>query len=80
MAYLERADFIHRDVAARNILLDSAGNCKVGDLGQAVYVGDKAGAYIAPPHEIFAIRWMAPEAHRFRRFTIKSDVWSFGTF
>ena len=76
MAYLEEHSYIHRDLAARNVLVADGNLCKVADFGFARVV--KEGIY--NPHEDtkFAIKWTAPEAALYNRFSIKSDVWSFG--
>ena len=34
--------------------------------------------YLAQEGARFPIKWTAPEALRFNKFTTKSDVWSFG--
>ena len=75
MAYLERENVIHRDLAARNIQVRE-GIYKVAnfELAQAM---DKA-IYEGQEGEIISIQWAAPEAALHRRFSIKSDVWSFG--
>ena len=67
MAYLEEHSYIHRDLAARNILVDDDYLCKV--------VKD-----VYNPHgdTKFAVKWTAPEAALYNKFSIKSDVWSFG--
>merc|ERR1712136_726579 len=36
------------------------------------------GVYLAQKGEKFPIRWAAPEGFLHNRFSIKSDVWSFG--
>lgn len=78
MAYLESRNYIHRDLAARNVLLgDSSGNVvKVGDFGLARVIQEDA--YEARTGAKFPIKWTAPEAALSNRFSIKSDVWSFG--
>ena len=68
MAYLEEKDYIHRDLAARNILVGENLICKVADFGLACVITEAK----------FPIKWIAPEAALYSRFTIKSDVWSFG--
>lgn len=76
MQYLEKQNYIHRDLAARNILVGEHNTCKVADFGLArLVVNDEYN-----PHEgaKFPIKWTAPEAALYNRFTIKSDVWSFG--
>uniref|UniRef100_A0A4W5N9T4 Tyrosine-protein kinase n=1 Tax=Hucho hucho TaxID=62062 RepID=A0A4W5N9T4_9TELE len=74
MAYLELQNYIHRDLAARNVLVGENNICKVADFGLArvfmvvfIYSGTK-----------FPVKWTAPEAIHSGKFTIKSDVWSFG--
>lgn len=74
MAYIERRELIHRDLAARNILLSSDGTAKVADFGLA----KECNEYDASQGAKFPIKWTAPEAGLKGKFTIKSDVWSFG--
>lgn len=76
MAYLERNKKIHRDLAARNILVGDNNIVKVADFGLAKIIEDDE---YNPKHGTkFPIKWTAPEAAMYQRFTIKSDVWSYG--
>ena len=76
MAYLEEQNYIHRDLAARNILVSENLICKVADFGLARVIDEDI--YEAHTGAKFPIKWTAPEAAMYNRFTIKSDVWSFG--
>ena len=76
MAYLETQNYIHRDLAARNILVGEHMMCKVADFGLARVIDEDI--YEAQTGAKFPIKWTAPEAALYSRFTIKSDVWSFG--
>ncbi|NP_001161548.1 FYN/Yes-like tyrosine-protein kinase [Saccoglossus kowalevskii] len=75
MVYLEKENFIHRDLAARNILVGEKNEYKVADFGLSRIIEDE---YVAREGARFPIKWTAPEAALYNRFTIKSDVWSFG--
>ena len=76
MAYLEEQNYIHRDLAARNILVGENHICKVADFGLARVIDEDI--YEAHTGAKFPIKWTSPEAALYNRFTIKSDVWSFG--
>ena len=76
MAYLEEQNYIHRDLAARNILVSEHLICKVADFGLARVIDEDI--YEAHTGAKFPIKWTAPEAAMYNRFTIKSDVWSLG--
>ena len=76
MAFLEQANYIHRDLAARNILVADNLICKVADFGLARVIDEDI--YEAHTGAKFPIKWTAPEAALYNRFTVKSDVWSFG--
>lgn len=76
MAYLEHEKYVHRDLAARNILVGENQVCKIADFGLARFI--KETEYEARVGARFPIKWTAPEAANFSKFTIKSDVWSFG--
>ena len=80
MAYLEEQCYIHRDLAARNILVGEHLICKISDFKLAQFLDDDDDDDDIDDGEafIFPIKWTAPEAAMYSRFTIKSDVWSFG--
>ncbi|XP_008266030.2 ephrin type-A receptor 5 isoform X9 [Oryctolagus cuniculus] len=76
--YLSDMGYVHRDLAARNILINSNLVCKVSDFGLSrVLEDDPEAAYTTRGGKI-PIRWTAPEAIAFRKFTSASDVWSYG--
>ncbi|KAM6915349.1 tyrosine-protein kinase fynb isoform 3-T3 [Xenentodon cancila] len=76
MAYIERMNYIHRDLRSANILVGDNLVCKIADFGLARLIEDNE--YTARQGAKFPIKWTAPEAALYGRFTIKSDVWSFG--
>ncbi|XP_075997193.1 ephrin type-A receptor 2a [Genypterus blacodes] len=78
MKYLSDMSYVHRDLAARNVLVNSNLECKVSDFGLSRVLEDDAeGTYTTSGGKI-PIRWTAPEAIAYRKFTSGSDAWSFG--
>ena len=69
MAYLEEKNYSHGNLTARNVLVGERFICKVGDFGLSRVISDGT---------MYPIKWTAPEAAVHRRFTNKSDVWSYG--
>lgn len=76
MAYLEVNNYVHRDLAARNILVGEKNIVKIADFGLARLI--KETEYEARVGARFPIKWTAPEAATYSKFSTKSDVWSFG--
>uniref|UniRef100_A0A8C5EEQ4 non-specific protein-tyrosine kinase n=1 Tax=Gouania willdenowi TaxID=441366 RepID=A0A8C5EEQ4_GOUWI len=76
LAYLESKRFVHRDIAARNVLVSSLDCVMLGDFGLSRYMEDSS--YYKASKGKLPIKWMAPESINFRRFTSASDVWMFG--
>lgn len=76
MAYIERKNYIHRDLRAANVLVSENLLCKIADFGLARVIEDDE--YSAREGAKFPIKWTAPEAINYGSFTIKSDMWSFG--
>uniref|UniRef100_A0A158QGN6 Tyrosine-protein kinase n=1 Tax=Rodentolepis nana TaxID=102285 RepID=A0A158QGN6_RODNA len=71
--------YIHRDLAARNILVGENNAVKIADFGLArMVVEERYETYVAQNGTKLPIKWTAPEAALSGRFTVKSDVWSFG--
>ena len=75
MAYLEEHSYVHRDLTASNVLVGDGDVCKVANFRLARII--KEEIYNAQGGEKLPIRWTAPEAALYNRFSIKSDVWSF---
>uniref|UniRef100_A0A4W5JP59 receptor protein-tyrosine kinase n=1 Tax=Hucho hucho TaxID=62062 RepID=A0A4W5JP59_9TELE len=75
MKYLSDMSYVHRDLAARNILVNSNLVCKVSDFGLSRVLEDESEAAYTTR---IPIRWTAPEAIAYRKFTPASDTWSYG--
>uniref|UniRef100_A0A673ZS39 receptor protein-tyrosine kinase n=1 Tax=Salmo trutta TaxID=8032 RepID=A0A673ZS39_SALTR len=80
MKYLAEMNYVHRDLAARNILVNSNLVCKVSDFGLSRYLQDDTSdpIYTSSLGGKIPVRWTAPEAIAYRKFTSASDVWSYG--
>lgn len=77
MAYLTSLNFVHRDLATRNVLIDARNNDKVSDFGLSrdLVSGDY---YRAKEDAKMPVRWSALECILKQQFSEKSDVWAFG--
>ncbi|XP_049593484.1 tyrosine-protein kinase Fer [Syngnathus scovelli] len=76
MAYLESKNCIHRDLAARNCLVGEGTLLKISDFGMSRQEDD--GVYSSSGLKQIPIKWTAPEALNYGRYTSESDVWSYG--
>ncbi|XP_068103518.1 tyrosine-protein kinase Fer [Hyperolius riggenbachi] len=76
MAYLESKNCIHRDLAARNCLVGENNTLKISDFGMSRQEDD--GIYSSSGLKQIPIKWTAPEALNYGRYSSESDVWSFG--
>ncbi|TPP67687.1 Focal adhesion kinase 1 [Fasciola gigantica] len=74
---LEAKRCVHRDIAARNILVARSDWVKLADFGMARMLYD-ANEFRADKGRKMPIKWMAPESVHHRRFSSASDVWMFG--
>ncbi|XP_018414453.1 PREDICTED: ephrin type-A receptor 7 isoform X3 [Nanorana parkeri] len=78
MRYLADMGYVHRDLAARNILVNSNLVCKVSDFGLSRVIEDDADAVYTTTGGKIPVRWTAPEAIQYRKFTSASDAWGYG--
>ena len=77
LAYLAELQYVHRDIATRNCLVGKGFVTKIGDFGLSRSIGNEE-YYRIGSSAILPIRWMPPESLLYGKFTLKSDVWSFG--
>jgi tRNA A-37 threonylcarbamoyl transferase component Bud32 len=77
LSFLHSLGIVHRDIAARNVLLDGSGKAKLADLGLSRLLEDKQGEQTTSS-TLGPVRWMAPEAIRDRKYSSASDAFSFG--
>lgn len=77
LSFLHKKDVIHRDIAARNILINAALSPMISDFGlsREVVSGDD---YSSNENDSLPLKWMAPEAIKSNHFTKSTDIWSFG--
>jgi len=76
--YLASKKFVHRDIAARNCLVNSQFVCKIADFGLSRNVYGADYYKVGSGRACLPVRWMPPESLLYGRFTVKSDVWSYG--
>uniref|UniRef100_A0A8C7JI53 Receptor protein-tyrosine kinase n=1 Tax=Oncorhynchus kisutch TaxID=8019 RepID=A0A8C7JI53_ONCKI len=78
MYYLEEHCMVHRNLAARNVMLKNDYFVQISDYGVAdlLYPDDKK--YVYSNKTPINIKWMALESILFRTYTHQSDVWSYG--
>ncbi|KAG2755579.1 Pkinase-domain-containing protein [Suillus brevipes Sb2] len=78
LEYLHSKNIIHRDLKADNILLETAGICKISDFGISKRTDDLDGT---ASHVMQGTAfWMAPEAihPQNKGYNTKIDIWSLG--
>uniref|UniRef100_A0A3B5MSG3 receptor protein-tyrosine kinase n=1 Tax=Xiphophorus couchianus TaxID=32473 RepID=A0A3B5MSG3_9TELE len=75
--FLSSRNCIHRDVAARNVLLTDCRVAKICDFGLARDIQND-DSYIVQGNARLPVKWMAPESIFQCLYTVQSDVWSYG--
>lgn len=81
MSYLEECNYVHRDLACRNILVGPNTHVlKIADFGLSTIVNDRDAEGRQEAHaQKLPFRWAAPEIFEDKTaYSIKSDVWSYG--
>ncbi|XP_015113132.1 tyrosine-protein kinase Fer isoform X2 [Diachasma alloeum] len=75
MRYLESKYCIHRDLAARNCLVGNESIVKISDFGMS---REEEEYIVSDGMKQIPIKWTAPEALNFGKYTSLCDVWSYG--
>ncbi|XP_013384387.1 vascular endothelial growth factor receptor 1 isoform X4 [Lingula anatina] len=77
MEYLSSKGIVHRDIAARNVLVGKDKLVKLCDFGLSrdIY---KELEYHKDTSGKLPLKWMAPESLKDCVYTVQSDVWTFG--
>ncbi|KAG8438959.1 hypothetical protein GDO86_005225 [Hymenochirus boettgeri] len=77
MSFLSSKNCIHRDVAARNVLVSYGRVAKICDFGLARDIENDSN-YVVKGNARLPVKWMAPESIFDCVYTVQSDVWSYG--
>ncbi|XP_065905864.1 muscle, skeletal receptor tyrosine protein kinase-like isoform X2 [Dysidea avara] len=77
MEYLSNQGLVHRDLATRNCLVATGLEIKIADFGLSRDI-NSTDYYRVRGRAVLSIRWMAPESIMYGKFTMATDVWSFG--
>jgi len=75
MEYLESKNCIHRDLAARNCLVSDTHCVKISDFGMS---REEEEYIVSDGLKQIPIKWTAPEALNYGKYTSLCDVWSYG--
>uniref|UniRef100_A0A8D0FKM4 Tyrosine-protein kinase n=1 Tax=Strix occidentalis caurina TaxID=311401 RepID=A0A8D0FKM4_STROC len=78
MEYLGAQRCLHRDLASRNILVESETHVKIGDFGLAKLLPQDKDYYVVREPGQSPVFWYAPESLADNVFSRASDIWSFG--
>jgi serine/threonine protein kinase len=77
LQYLHKKGCIHRDIAARNVLLNSELRAKISDFGMSRGAKENSDYYHSKGGAL-PVRWTAPEALDSRKFSAATDCWAYG--
>jgi len=78
LRHLHKQDVIHRDIAARNILLKEDMTPMVSDFGLSRAIVTTDDTYASTGQDFLPLKWMAPEAIKNHQYSTLTDIWSFG--
>ncbi|XP_064030984.1 tyrosine-protein kinase JAK3 [Pogoniulus pusillus] len=78
MEYLGAQRCVHRDLASRNVLVESQSHVKIGDFGLAKLLPQGKDYYVVREPGQSPVFWYAPESLADNLFSRASDIWSFG--
>merc|ERR1719419_890495 len=82
VTYLHSEGMVHRDIAARNLLLTKHLEIRVSDFGMSRILGpdnsDMNDQYGKTTTMVGPLKWMSPESIRLSKYSFKTDVYSFG--
>lgn len=76
--HLHEENVVHRDIAARNCLVDADYTVVVSDFGTSRFFEVEGQEVGVTNTTVGPVKWMAPEAIRERQYSKASDSWSFG--
>ncbi len=79
MQYLSDNNFIHRDLASRNCMLDTDFTAKVSDFGLTRQLNESEYYRIQTIERELPIKWMALEVMESHKYTTQSDMVSLST-
>ncbi|XP_035670955.1 proto-oncogene tyrosine-protein kinase receptor Ret-like [Branchiostoma floridae] len=81
LSELARLKIVHRDIAARNVVISDRKVAKIADFGLSRDVYMSSGyerTNQGGEEELLPLKWMAMESLRDGVYTCESDVWSYG--
>lgn len=78
MDYLAQQNYVHKDLATRNILMSDSLTVKISIDTIAQYKEQYAKDYYRLQMRNIPVRWIAPEALQTGKYSQQSDVWSYG--
>lgn len=76
LCYLASHQFVHKDIAARNVLITRALTAKLGDYGLCHSLDPLSALHESPQGKV-PLKWTAIEAIKSGTFSEKSDVYVF---